>query len=75
MTDEYFSLWSVPTEHSQQSRVPTNKLRSFLYKAIATARTKGTSTRPRPDIPSWKDPKVSVTQATPAWRQKMVQGN
>ena len=38
VTEEYFSLWSVPTEHSQQSRVPTNKLRSVFYKAVATAR-------------------------------------
>ena len=72
--DEAFSLWSVPTEHSQQRRVPTNKLRSFLYKAIASARADSTTTRPRPDIPSWKDPKISGTQATPLWRQKMVQG-
>ena len=33
--DEAFSLWTAPTATEPQRRVPTNKLRAYLYQAIA----------------------------------------
>ena len=72
--DEAFSLWTPAAGDSPQSRVPTNKLRAHLYKAISTARAARSPTRLRPDLPCWKPHTGPGSTPAPTWRQKLLQG-
>ena len=72
--DEAFSLWTAPTATEPQRRVPTNKLRAYLYQAIAKERSTRPSSRPRPDLPSWNTSAEPGGTPQPQWKRQLLQG-
>ena len=71
--DETHSLWVPRQGDRPQARVPTNKLRSFLY--TKAARTNATATtRARPDLVPWQNLDATKPPEAPQWLQRMLKG-
>ena len=71
--DESFSLWTPRQGEQPQARVPTNKLRSFLYGKAARTNAHATS-RARPDLIPWQDPDRPLSDDAPKWLQLLLKG-
>ena len=72
--DETHSLWVRPRQGDRpQARVPTNKLRSYLY--TKAARTNATvSSRARPDLVPWQNLDATKVPEAPQSLHRTLKG-